>query len=199
MKNQASGVVKLSLGVLLAVTVAACNKTKPTEKATVTVATGTDAAKGEIVYINQDTLLNQYTYFKDMTSRLESKGKAAQADLQSRGQAFQREVAEYQKNAQTMAADVRQNTEKHLQSKNQELQQYQQNAGAQVQNDQAAEQLKLYERISDFVKKYAEEKGYKMVLTYQKGNATMLYGAPGLDITKEVVKGLNDAYAKDKK
>jgi len=192
---------KLTLGVMLATTVAACNQNKTADKsATTSTSSGsTTTAKADIVYINQDTLLSKYTYVKDMTGRLETKGKAAQVDLQSKGQAFQREVAEYQKNAGTMAADARTATEQKLQRKNQELQAYQQNAGAQVQNDQAAEQAKLYDKIAEFVKTYAKDKGYKMVLTYQKGNANMLYGDASLDITADVVKGLNDAYGKDKK
>jgi outer membrane protein len=134
-----------------------------------------------------------------MDKRLGDKGKAAQADVQSRQQAIQREIAEYQKAAPTMAADQRQAIEQRLQRKGQEFQQYQQNAGAQVQNDQVGEQTKLYEKLVDFTKAYAKEKGYKMVLTYQKGNVTMLYGDPSLDVTADVVKRLNDAYAKDKK
>ena len=98
-----------------------------------------------------------------------------------------------------MSADQRQTTEQRLQRKGQEFQQYQQNAGAQVQSDQVNEQTKLYEKLVDFTKAYAKEKGYKMILTYQKGNVTMLYGDPSLDVTAEVVKRLNDAYAKDKK
>jgi outer membrane protein len=203
MKKMGSVFTKLTLGVILATAVVACNQNKTADKASATAAPAssgsTATAKSDIVYINQDTLLTKYAYVKDMTGRLEAKGKAAQADLQSKGQAFQREVAEYQKNQGTMAADARQATEQRLQRKNQELQSYQQNAGAQVQQDQGAEQAKLYEKISDFVKQYAKDKGYKMVLTYQKGNANMLYGDASLDITTDVLKGLNDAYAKDKK
>lgn len=203
MKKMGSVFTKLTLGVILATAVVACNQNKTADKASATAAPAssgsTATAKSDIVYINQDTLLTKYAYVKDMTGRLEAKGKAAQADLQSKGQAFQREVAEYQKDQATMAADARQATEQRLQRKNQELQAYQQNAGAQVQQDQGAEQAKLYEKISDFVKQYAKDKGYKLVLTYQKGNANMLYGDPSLDITADVLKGLNDAYAKDKK
>ena len=201
MKKMSSVFTKLTLGVALATAVVACNQNKTADKATATVAPAGTAttAKAEIVYINQDTLLTKYNYVKDMTTRLEAKGKAAQADLQSKGQAFQRQVAEYQKNAGTMAADVRTATEQQLQRKQQELQAYQQNTGAQVQNEQGAEQVKLYEKIAEFVKQYAKDKGYKLVLTYQKGNANMLYGDASLDITTDVVKGLNDAYAKDKK
>jgi outer membrane protein len=202
MKTPASMISKITLTLLLAGSLAACNQNKTDDKAapaatTSTTATGVKAE--EVVFVNSDSLLTKYDYFKDMTARLEKKGKAAQADLVSRGQAFQREVAEYQKAQATMAADQRQATEQRLQRKNQELQAYQQNAGAQVQQEQAGEQAKLYEKVAEFLKVYAKDKGYKMVMTYQKGNSGILYGDASLDITSDVVKKLNEAYAKDKK
>ncbi len=205
MKTPASMLSKITLSLLLAGSLAACNQNKTEDKtATTTTApaessTTTGARAEEIVFVNSDSLLTKYEYFKDMSARLEKKGKAAQADLVGRGQAFQREVAEYQKAAATMSADQRQATEQRLQRKQQELQSYQQNAGAQVQNDQAGEQAKLYEKVAEFLKTYAKEKGYKMVMTYQKGNSGILYGDASLDITSDVVKKLNEAYAKEKK
>jgi outer membrane protein len=199
MKMKASIVTKSVLALLIAAGVSACNQNKPDAKPAAATTAGTTAGTPEIVYINQDSLVAKYDYIKDMDKRLSDKGKAAQADVQSRQQAIQREIAEYQKAAATMAADQRQSTEQRLQRKGQEFQQYQQNAGAQVQNDQVGEQTKLYEKLIEFTKAYAKEKGYKMILTYQKGNVNMLYGDPSLDITADVVKRLNDAYAKDKK
>ncbi|MFD1255819.1 OmpH family outer membrane protein [Mucilaginibacter terrae] len=203
MKTPASMISKITLGLLLAGSLAACNQNKSADKAapaTTTAATTVNGVKAEeIVFVNSDSLLTKYDYFKDMSSRLEKKGKQAQADLVSKGQAFQREVAEYQKAAATMPADQRQTTEQRLQRKQQELQAYQQNAGAQVQNEQAGEQAKLYEKVAEFLKVYAKDKGYKMVMTYQKGNSGILYGDASLDITSDVVKKLNEAYAKDKK
>ncbi|WP_345950980.1 MULTISPECIES: OmpH family outer membrane protein [unclassified Mucilaginibacter] len=203
MKTPASMISKITLSLLLAGSLAACNQNKTEEKTTAATPAATSASATpkaeEIVFVNSDSLLTKYDYFKDMSARLEKKGKAAQADLVNRGQAFQREVAEYQKAAATMPADQRQATEQRLQRKQQELQAYQQNAGAQVQNDQAGEQAKLYEKVAEFLKTYAKDKGYKMVMTYQKGNSGILYGDPSLDITSDVVKKLNEAYAKDKK
>jgi outer membrane protein len=203
MKTPASMLSKITLSVLLAGSLAACNQNKTEDKTATTAAPATSSTTGaraeEIVFVNSDSLLTKYEYFKDMSARLEKKGKAAQADLVSRGQAFQREVAEYQKAAATMSADQRQATEQRLQRKQQELQAYQQNAGAQVQNDQSGEQAKLYEKVAEFLKTYAKDKGYKMVMTYQKGNSGILYGDASLDITSDVVKKLNEAYAKDKK
>ena len=181
--------------VSLAAAMIACNKPKPADKPAAPAA----APKELIVFVNSDTLLNKYNYFKDMSKRLEDKASAAKSDLGSRGQAFQREAAEYQKNANTMPADQRQTTEQRLQREQQDLQGYQQNAAAQFQNEQAAENTKLYDKIADFVKGYAKEKGYKLVLTFSKANPTVLYGDPALDVTADVAKRLNDAYVKDKK
>jgi outer membrane protein len=200
MKIKASIVTKSVLALLIAAGVSACNKNKTDSKpATTTTTTGSENAKQEIVYINQDSIVAKYDYIKDMDKRLGDKGKAAQSDLTGKKQAFQREVAEYQKSANGLSADQRAATEQRLQRKGQELQGYEQNASAQFQNEQMGETTKLYTKISDFAKEYAKEKGYKMILTYQKGNTTVLYGDPSLDVTNEVIKRLNEAYAKEKK
>lgn len=199
MKTSGSILTKITLGLAIAATVAACNNNKPAAT-TNTATTPAAVAAGEtIVYVNSDTLLAKYEYAKDVTKRLEEKGKATQRDLASKGQSFQRQVAEYQKNAQTMAADQRQTTEQRLAREQQQLQTYSQNAGAEFQNEQGTENNKLYEKIADFAKTYAKEKGYKLVLTYSKANPTVLYGDPSLDVTADVIKRLNDTYAKDKK
>jgi len=194
MKTQASIFTKFAIGVMISGTIIACNKPKTDDKPAATV-----PVKETIVFINQDTLISKYNYAKDVTKTMQDKGKAAQSDLASRGQAFQHEVDDYKKNAGTMAADQRQTTEQRLQREQQDLQGYQQNATAQFQSEQSAEGNKVYDKIADFVKGYAKEKGYKLVLTYSKANPTVLYGDAGLDVTVDVIKRLNDAYAAEKK
>lgn len=202
--KKASIFTNLSLGLLVAVSMAACKQGASTTAATSPAAStsaggAVSTEKEQIVYINSDTLSKNYSYVKDMDKRLTDKGNAAKSDLQSKGEAFQREVVDYQKNANTMPADQRQTTEQRLEREKQELETYQQNASAEVQDAQQKEMVKLYDKISDFVKQYAKEKGYKMVLTYSKNNTSMLYGDPSLDVTADVVKQLNDAYAKETK
>jgi outer membrane protein len=152
-----------------------------------------------IVYVNSDSLLENYNYFKDLRSKMESKSKKAQVDLTAKNNAFQKEVAEYQQNAQTMSADARAATEQRLARKQQELATFNQNASSAIQNESAAENEKLYEKVAGFLKGYAKKKGYKMVLTYAKGNSALLYADESLDVTKDVVAGLNEAYKSDKK
>ena len=196
MKIKASFLAKLTLGLLVAGSIAACTN-KTGDKSTSSAAA--IAANGGIVFVNQDSLLSKYEYFKDMTKRLEDKNKSATSDVDSRRQALQREVADYQKSANSLSADQKSSTEQRLQREGQEFQSYQQNAAAQFQNEQAGEQQKLYEKVAGLIKDYAKEKGYKMVLTFQKGNTNLWYGDPGIDVTADVLKKLNDAYSKEKK
>ena len=199
MKTTGSIFTKISLGILVALAVTACNNDKKADAPAAAPASKGVSASETIVFVNQDTLLSKYEYAKDMRTRLESKEKAASGDLNTRGQAFQREIADYQRNANTLSADQRAATEQRLQRKDQELKQYQQNAAAEFQTVQSTEANKLYDKVADFTKAYAKDKGYKMVLTYSKANPTVLYGDPSLDVTADVVSKLNDAYAKEKK
>jgi outer membrane protein len=195
METTASIFTKITLSVLIAGSIAACNKPQTTGKQ---VAAPSDD-KETTVFINQDTLLSKYEYAKDVGKTIQDKGKAAQNDLGGRQQTFQQEVAQYKRDAGTMPADQRQTTEQRLQREDHDLQEYQQNATAQFQNEQSTQAGKVYDKIADFVKGYSKEKGYKLVLMFSKANPTVLYGDPSLDVTADVIKRLNDAYAKEKK
>ncbi len=198
MKTTNSIFANISLGLLIAVSVAACNNNK-TAGTTAASTTPPPADKEPIVYVNSDTLFNKYEAAKDLNKRLSEKGQAAKSQIESKGQALQRDGADYQRIMNSLSADERQKNEQRLQREQQEFQSFQQNAQAQFQQEQNAEQSKLLNTVSDFAKAYAKEKGYKMVLTYSKANLTILYGDASLDVTADVVKKLNDAYAKEAK
>jgi outer membrane protein len=191
-------ILTITLGVLTVASIVACN-TKPAATTTAATTTTATSDKGTTVYINSDSLLAKYNYAKDMQARLTEKGKAAQAEVNSKRQALAREIADYQKDAATLPADKRQAIEQRLSREQQSQQQFEQSEGADFQKEQGDETNKLYEKLSDFSKTYAKEKGYKLVLTYSKVAPGVLYVDPSLDITADAVKILNDAYAKDKK
>jgi len=199
MNNAFAFIAKAGIGALLAATVVSCNNqgTKPT--ATSSTGDSTQANVEKIVYVNADTLLEKYEYFKDIRTKLEDKAKKAQADLQSRSNAFQREVADYQQKAPTMSAADRQSTEERLARKQDELARHNQNASASFAQEEASENEKLYARITDYLKKHAKENGYKLVLTYSASNPAVLYADESLEITNEVLSALNAEYAKEKK
>ncbi|WP_379089245.1 OmpH family outer membrane protein [Pedobacter sp. UC225_65] len=200
MKVTTLKVSSLATAIAIVSVLTACGNKDNKADATATK-TSTSAVSGDekIVYVNSDSLLTKYEYFKDLKSKMETKGKAAEGDLAAKTQAFQREVQQYQQQQNTLPADQRAATEQRLARKQQELQAYQQNAGAALQNEQAKEQEVLYNKVADYLKGYAKTKGYKMVLTYSKGNSAILFADESLDVTSAVIVGLNEDYKKNKK
>lgn len=189
----------MATAVAIVSVMASCQNKEQTTTASKPADAAAVSAKDQIVYVNSDSLLTKYEYFKDLKVKLDGKAKVAQDDMAAKQQAFQREVAQYQQQQNTLPADQRAATEQRLARKQQELQSYQQNAGSALQGEQATEQEKLYNKVADYLKVYAKSKGFKMVLTYSKGNSAILFADESLDITSEVIKGLNDAYKSDKK
>ena len=189
-----AGISKITALLTIAAVVISCNKEQPKS-----AASSTDNKSELIVYVNSDSLLNNYEYFKSVKDKFQEKSKKAQSDLTAKGTAFQREVAAYQQNAASLSADQRATTEERLARKQQELAAYNQNAGNALASEEAVENEKLYNKVAEFLKQYAKTKGYKLVLTYSKANPTVLYADESLDVTKAVVEGLNAEYKKEKK
>ncbi|WP_139926240.1 OmpH family outer membrane protein [Hymenobacter sp. DG01] len=68
-----------------------------------------------------------------------------------------------------------------------------------LQQQAAAEQQKLDKEVLDevnaYIKQYGKEKGYDFILG-ATDNGNIVYAAEGTDVTEEVLKGLNEQYAK---
>ncbi len=201
MKKTLKSFLQAGIAISAIAVMASCNQ--GTNSGNTSVAGGdslsTEAVAEKIVYINSDTLLENYEYFKEIRARLEDKAKKAQADMQSRSTAFQREIADYQQKAPTMSAADRQSTEERLARKQDELARHQQNAGAAFAQEEADENEKLYKKITEYLKEHAKQNGYKLVLTYSTASPAVLYADESLEITQEVLTALNAAYAKENK
>ena len=52
----------------------------------------------------------------------------------------------------------------------------------------------LYDKVSDYLQDYGTDKNLQLVLTYTKGSG-VLYANDSLDITDQIIFGLNEAYS----
>lgn len=152
-----------------------------------------------IVYVNSDTLLAKYQFFKDLQAELEEQGKTLESQLSSRTSNFQKQVSNYQQNAATMTPSERQSTEQNLGKAQQDLQAFQQKVSQDLMEAEQAANEKLHAKVQAFLKEYAALNDYKFVLTYSRSNNAVLFADSTLDVTDEVLNGLNAAYAKEKK
>lgn len=163
----------------------------------VTAANTTLPENINIVYINEDSLLENYGYFKELAATLEDKRKSIETDYSSRAQGLQTEISNFQRNAGNMTISQARAVEEDLMRKQQNLLKYQETLSQDMMKEEAEVNRKLYQKVSDFVSEYAKKNGYTVVLNYKPGSV-LLYGHQGMDVTSEVVEGLNKAYEESK-
>lgn len=147
-----------------------------------------------IVYVNTDSLLLNYEFAKKARKELEGKQATIQTDLESRGKQLEAEIQTFQKTYTSMSVQQAQNTEKALGQKQQDLLNYRDIVGRQYLEEEQKLNEKLFNNVQDYLKRYAAEKGHVYIMGYTKVNPIILYAEASLDITKEVLKGLNDEY-----
>ena len=151
----------------------------------------------KIAYINSDTVLKYYDYLKVNQAQFAAKRDKFNQDFRNRAEGLQREFAAYQRTVNTMTLGQVRATEEDLQKKQQNLQLYEQSLTQQLAEEQDKLNRQLYERITNFLKTYSAEKGLQVVLKYDQGS-DVLYGGTALDISQDVIKGLNDTYKAEK-
>lgn len=155
--------------------------------------TAASGSGNTVAYIVEDTLINHYAMFRDLAARLDKKQQDLEAAYQTRANNLQNEIDNYRKRAPSMAPRDAQNMEEQLMQKQQNLYQYQQSLSQEMMDEQQKLNDQLYRKVSDFLKGYAYRNGYDVVLNYKRGSG-MLYGKDMLDITDDVVRGLNAEY-----
>lgn len=160
-------------------------------------ATTVDAGDLAIAYIKSDSVLKHYEYLKINKVQLEEKTKKMDQDYRNRAIGLQNEIAAYQRNVSSMTLGQVRATEEDLGKKQQNLQMYQQSLGQQLMEEEAKLNKELYDRITVFLKKYGKEKGLQIVLKYDP-TSDVLFAGDALDISQEVIAGLNAEYQQEK-
>jgi outer membrane protein len=151
----------------------------------------------KIAYVSSDSILKNYSYFKINRDKLDAKAKKMDQDLNNRAQSFRSDYEAYQRNQSSLTIGQAKVMEEDLQKKQQNLQMYQQSLTQEMQAEEGKLMTSVYSRITDFLKKYGQEKGLEMVFKFDT-SSDILYGTTGLDITKDVVDGLNAQFEKEK-
>jgi len=162
---------------------------------------GSGAVDFPLAYINTDSLLIKYDYAKILKERMLKKEESSRADFNEKAKVFQQDLVEHQRKLQNngyLSLDRAQKEEQRLTKANQDLQEL----NTRLTNELMAEQTKVNAELRDtlvnYLKEYNKKKGYKVVLSNTMGD-NVLYSEPGVDITNDIVKALNERYAKSKK
>lgn len=155
---------------------------------------------GRIVYVNTDTLLNQYDYYKDVVKSSENKRFRLETDISNKAKNFQNKVAFFQQKVQQggMTQEQGQTAQAQLQQEEQAIMAFRDKSAQDLAKEDAKKTEDILNNIQAYLKEFNAGDKFDMVIGYSKGGG-VLYAKEDLDITKSVLEGLNKKYAEDKK
>ncbi len=179
----------------------ACSKKEPADKVKSNGLPRAEASapNGEIAFVDVDSLAAQYEYCKEGQKELESKQNAYRSQLNSKAQALQNAMAEFQNKAQNGGFTSQQQVQAEqskLQKQQEQFQQFQTRIDNEMNSATLKYQQVLRDSINNFLNEYNKDGRYKMILS--KSGDNILYADKALDITNDVVAGLNKRYKKAK-
>ena len=173
---------------------------KSAAKAEVVAGDATEVvSKGAIVYIDLDRILMEYDMANDLRSVVETKIQNIQAEITRRGKKLENDVKSFQEKLDKglMTRSVAEVQSQKLQEQELEFNNYAALKQQEIQEEQVVMMNQLGDAIQTFLDNYNKEKQYAMIIT-NSGGAPVITADPALDITADVVAGLNEQYIKTK-
>ncbi len=126
-------------------------------------------------YVDTSELMKEYTEAKDLEAKYKAQAQEKGRQLEAEINRFKQEASNFQAQAQ------------------QQLGYAQQALSQQLQMESGKEMDSLVSGVKKFIKAYGKEKGYAYI--YGTGDAaSILYAEDKFDITKDIIKALNEKY-----
>ena len=174
----------------------ACNQNVATTQET--SAADSTAVAGSIVYFNMDRISQEFDMANDLRSVVETKVNGIQSEIDRRGKKLEKDITEFQNKLEKglLIRSVAETQQQKLQQQQADYQQYVMKKNQEMAEEQQVMMNQIANAISEYVKKYNEEKKYALIIATAGDilSTPVVTGDPTLDITDDIVKGLNEEY-----
>ena len=165
-----------------------------------TSAEKTVAANNSIVYIQLDTLINQYDMYNDLKTEFEGKLASVENELTKKGRALENDYQSFNekmsKGLLTRSQAEAQGNE--LQARQQELALLSQEKQMQLAEEESVMINQVMNAIQSYIKEYNKIHNHSLILTTTVATNNVIDGESSLNITNDIIKGLNQEYVKNR-
>lgn len=167
------------------------------------------APKGAIVFVDMTRLMAEYDMANDLRSVVETKVQSIQAEITRRENNLTSAVTKYQEKVQKglMTRSTAEYEAQKIQQQEVEFQNYANQKNNEINEELLVMNNQINDAIATFITKYNGQKQYAMILISQGDAADdgvvtlgtpVLSADPSLDITDDVLAGLNAEYIASK-
>lgn len=154
---------------------------------------GATATGFKTAYVDTSKLVEESNELKDLEDKAKVKEEELGRELQNEARQLQLDAASFQKEAAVKGEQWAQLRGQDLQKRNQELTVKQQTMQQEFAKEFGVKRDTIVSQMKNLIKEYGKKNGYDYV--YGTGDAaSILYAKESYDITKEVLKQLNDKY-----
>lgn len=154
-------------------------------------------AASRIAFVNFDTVLLNYNMFIDLREDLAAKQRDSEAELTAEGQKFEREAADFQDKVQKglITRSRAQEMQQQLIAEQDRITQLRDDLSLELMEEEQVMNRQVLYAIIEFLEEYNMRHNFQYILSNTLGGA-LLYASDSLDITADVLKGLNEKYNK---
>ncbi|MCK9613239.1 MAG: OmpH family outer membrane protein [Bacteroidales bacterium] len=146
-------------------------------------------------FVNTDTIWSEYDFVLDVQVDLVNLEKIYQNQYTTAVSKFQKEYEEYIKKgtAGMLSLNEQKKTEEYLAKKQQDIQEMEAQLSQQLLEEKSKKNQEVHDTIVHFITRYNKSKNYTFIYEKSFGGG-LLYANPALDITKDILTGLNKEY-----
>ena len=149
----------------------------------------------KIAYVEIDSLLNNYNLCKDLNEAMIKKQENVEVTLKEKMKSLDNEMRDFERKYQNhvFTPERAQQEQNRLIKKRQDLEALHQRLMGELQQESDKNNIQLRDSINAYLKEYNKTKGYNLIIN-NTGFNNLLYADPALNITQEVIDGLNKRY-----
>lgn len=147
-----------------------------------------------VAMVNSDTIINKYEYALLLRDNLTQKSIQFENILRKKEIQLRNDVSQFQRDAPTLTQFEGKNREQKLIKLQEKLQKEQEDYGRQMITMEQGYNRDIHNAINAYLEIYCADKPYEMVLS-NSDLGIIRWADKDLDITQEVLQGLNEEYA----
>lgn len=157
------------------------------------------AIEGGIVYLNIDSVLNNYKMYSDIQDDLQIRLRTSEAQLASKEKTLRKgmEDFQYKYERQLITRAEAEKLQQELMQREQGLYQLQKNLQVELAELEQVAQRKVLNSIMEYLAGLEEADEFQFVLGTTFGG-NILYANENLNITNAIITGINEKYNKEK-
>jgi outer membrane protein len=147
-------------------------------------------ASTKVAFIKVDSLMKYYKKADELREELNQSRIKFDSELSSKQKKLMSDAESFRIRAATMSNFEAQQRQKELLEREQQLMQLEQNYGQRLAYTEAGFSKEITDSLNAFLADFVKGKSYDVILSDNQTGA-VLWGNPGIDITQEVIEGLN--------